>query len=340
MTITVTGGTGFLGSRVVAELVSRGHHVRCLIRSAERGAALAKQLAPQPRHRLQLVPGNLDCLAACRELLGDSEAVVHVAAPLTGSVPSLFANGVIPTQMLVKAAADHGVKRFVLVSSLGVYGSQNLAVGDVLDEHCPVDRRPHRRDPYTYSKIAQEQVCWHAHQTRGLPLVVVRPGVLFGPGRPLLTARIGLMLGRLLVQMDGRQAVPYCYVDNCARAVAMAAEVASIEGMTFNIVDDDLPSAKRVLSLHRKYVGAIRAIRVPAWAIGRFARACEWLSHRTHGMFPPVLTPYKASALWKRVRYSNELAKSRLGWRPLVTFEDGVLRTVQAVRVAGMGATN
>jgi nucleoside-diphosphate-sugar epimerase len=340
MTITVTGGTGFLGSRVVAELLSRGHRVRCLIRSAERGAALSKQLAPELRHRLQLVSGTLDRLVACRELLRDSEAVVHVAAPLTGSVPSLFANGVIPTQMLVNAAADQRVKRFVLVSSLGVYGSQDLAVGDVLDEQCPIDRRPHRRDPYTYSKIAQEEVCWHAHRTRDLPLVVVRPGVLFGPGRPLLTARIGLMLGGLLLQMDGRQAVPYCYVDNCARAVAMAAEVSGIAGKVFNIVDDDLPSAKRVLSLHRKYVGAIRAIRVPAWAIGRFARVCEWLSHRTNGMFPPVLTPYKASALWKRVQYSNELAKSRLGWRPTVTFDEGVLQTVQALRVAGLGGTN
>jgi len=263
-----------------------------------------------------------------------------VAAPLAGSVSSLFANGVIPTRVLVNAAADQDVKRFVLVSSLGVYGSQDLASGDVLDERCPVDRHPHRRDPYTYSKIAQEDVCWHAYSHRGLPLVVVRPGVLFGPGRPLLTARIGLMVGGLLVQMDGRQRVPYCFVDNCARAVAMAADVSGIAGMSFNILDDDLPSANGVLSLHRTHVASIRAIRIPGWAIGRFARACEWLSDRSEGMFPPVLTPYKASALWKRVRYSNDLAKSRLGWQPLVTFDEGVRRTVQALRVSGVVASN
>jgi nucleoside-diphosphate-sugar epimerase len=330
MTIAVTGGTGFLGSRVVAELLARGHHVRCLIRSARKGAELSGQLTPERRSRLQFVQGHLERVDSCRDVLRHSETVVHVAAPLTGSVGSLFASGVIPTRVLANAAVDQGVRRFVLVSSLAVYGSQHLAPGEVLDERCSIDRHPHLRDPYTYSKIAQEEACWQAHSSRGLPLVVVRPGVLFGPGRPLLTPRIGLMVGGVLIQMDGRQRVPYCFVDNCARAVVLAAEVAGVDGMSFNTLDDDLPSANRVLKLHRKHVSSVRAIRIPRWAVSRLARACEWYSDRSSGMFPPVLTPYKAAALWKRLRYSNELAKTRLGWRPFVTFDDGVRRTVDA----------
>jgi len=340
MVIGLTGGTGFLGSRVVAALLARGHDVRCLTRSAEKGAELSRRLAPEVRNRLQLVPGTLERADSCREIVRNCETVVHVAASLVGSVSSLFASSVIPTRVLVNAAADQEVRRFVLVSSLGVYGSQGLAPGDVLDERCPVDRHPHLRDPYTYSKIAQEHACWQAHDRRGLHLVVVRPGVLFGPGRPLLTPRIGLMLGGLLVQMDGRQRVPYCFVDNCAQAVAMAADVALIAGTSFNVLDDDLPSASEVLRLHRQHVSSIRAIRIPGWAIGRFARACELCSTRSQGMFPPVLTPYKASALWKRLRYSNDLAKTRLGWRPLVTFDEGVRRTVQALEMSGLAAAN
>lgn len=340
MTIGLTGGTGFLGSRVVAALLARGHDVRCLTRSAGKGAELSRQLAPELRNRLTLVPGALERADSCREIVRNCEAVVHVAASLVGSVSSLFASSVVPTRVLVNAAADQGVRRFVLVSSLGVYGSQDLAPGDVLDERCPVDRHPHLRDPYTYSKIAQEQACWHAHERRGLPLVVLRPGVLFGAGRPLLTPRIGLMLGRLLVQMDGRQRVPYCFVDNCARAVAMAADVAEIAGTSFNILDDNLPSANEVLRLHRQHVSSIQAIRIPGWAIGRFARACEWYSSRSQGMFPPVLTHYKASALWRRLNYSNDLAKTRLGWRPLVTFHEGVRRTVQALEMSRQPAVN
>lgn len=334
MTVCVTGGTGFLGAHVVSELMDRGHHVRCAIRSVARGAELLRRFPQEQRGRLQLSVGALDRGDFCRELLRNCDAVVHLAAPLTGSVPVLFANGVIPTRVLADAA-DRAIGRFVLVSSLAVYGTQDLRPGAVLDESCPIDRQPHLRDAYTYSKVAQEQVCWDAHNERGLPLVVVRPGVLYGPGRPLLTHRVGLTVGGVLIQMGGRQQVPYCFVGNCARAVAIAVEAPSIDGMSFNLVDDDLPSGDEVLRLHRMHVADIRRIRVPGFAVGGFARACAWCSTRSSGMFPPVLTPYKAAALWKRLRFSNELAKTRLGWQPIVTFEEGVRRTVEARQATG-----
>jgi nucleoside-diphosphate-sugar epimerase len=340
MTIAVTGGTGFLGAHVVSELLARGHDVRCLIRSPLKGAALRQRLAPELRRRLTVMPGTLERADVCRDLLQHCDTVVHVAAPLTGSVPSLFTSSVIPTRVLAEAAADSGVRRFVLVSSLGVYGSQHLRAGDVLDERCPLDARPHLRDPYTHSKIAQELACWRAHHTRGLPVVVVRPGVLFGPGRPLLTARIGLTVGGVLVQMGGSQRVPYCFVENCAGAVAIAADLPGIAGLSFNVVDDDLPSGNEVLKLHRTHVSSIHTVRIPAFAIRSVARACEWYSVRSERMFPPVLTPYKAAALWKSLRYSNDHAKGRLGWRPLVAFEEGVRRTVDAMRMAPLESVN
>ena len=341
MTIALTGGTGFLGTRVLDELLARGHDVRCLIRASGQHTPLRERLAPALRERLEVHEGTLDRVDGCRDFLRSCDTVVHVAAPLTGSTPSLFANGVLPTRRLVDAAVDLGVRRFVLISSLGVYGSQHLAAGATLDETCPVDRLPHRRDPYTFSKIAQEDICWRAHHERALPLVVIRPGVLFGPGRPLLTARIGLMIGGLLIRMDGRQQVPYCFVDNCARAVAQAVDTPDIDGLVANVVDDDLPSADEVLRHHRRHqrhtgsTRAMRTFRIPAWGIARFARACESASARSQSMFPPVLTPYKAAAIWKRLRYSNALAKARLGWMPHVPFDEAVRRTVQTVQTAG-----
>jgi nucleoside-diphosphate-sugar epimerase len=140
-----------------------------------------------------------------------------------------------------------------------------------LDEHCAVDDRPHLRDPYTFSKVVQEQVCWEARKERELPLVVIRPGVLFGPGRPVVTARVGLTVGSVLIQMGGPQQVPYCFVDNCARAVARAVDAIAAEGMSFNIVDDCLPSANEVLRLHQQHLSRLRVIKVPGWAIAPLA---------------------------------------------------------------------
>ncbi len=335
MTVCVTGATGFLGMRVVAELLARGHDVRCAIRAVTKAAALAHRDVPESRNRLQLIAGRLDSPEFCRELLTDCDTVLHLAAPLNGSVSTLFAHGVVPTRVLANAAADRGVRRFVLVSSLGVYGNQHLRPGAVLDERCPVDRHPHLRDAYTYSKVAQEEVCWEIHHDRGLPLVVIRPGVLFGPGRPLLTGRIGLIIGNVLIQMGGRRPVPYCFVDNCARATVMAVDADGIDGMSFNIVDDELPTTDDVVRVHRTYVARVRRLTVPGWALDPLARACQWCSARSAGMFPPVVTPYKASALWKRVRFSNALAKARLGWEPHVDFGEAVRRTVQPGAATG-----
>jgi nucleoside-diphosphate-sugar epimerase len=281
---------------------------------------------------LEVFRGKLEDSRFCHEMLHGQETVVHVAAPLVGAVSSLSASGVVPTRVLVNACVDRGVRRFVLISSMGVYGTQALSNNDVLDEHCPVDSHPHLRDPYTYSKIAQEEVCWEAYRIHGLPLVVIRPGVLFGPGRSILSARIGLVVGGTMIQMGGRQQVPYCYVDNCAGAIARSIEARDITGMAFNVVDDELPSANRVLSIHRQKVEAIRVIKIPRFAIGTLARLCESYSRRTKGMFPPVLTQHKSLALWKPLQYRNELAKAMLGWTPSVHFDEGIQRAVQARR--------
>ena len=325
MTIGVTGSTGFLGSRVVAALLARHHVVRCAIRSERKGAALADALPSDQRKRLQLLTGSLASIEFCREFVTHCDVVVHVASPLNGSASILFAQGVLPTRVLV-SAAERSVQRFVLISSLGVYGTHHLPACGVLDERCPVDSQPHLRDPYTYSKVAQEGVCWDMHRNRGLPLVVIRPGVLFGPGRPLFTGRVGLTVGNLLVQMGGRRQVPLCFVDNCAAAVAAAVDAPGIDGMCFNVVDDELPTADELVRLHRASRPAITRIRVPAWAIGPFAHACWWCSRRSGGLWPPVITPYKAAALWKPLRFSNQLAKDCLHWRPLVGFTDALRR--------------
>src|SRR5205807_1842529 len=113
----------------------------------------------------------------------------------------LFLNTVVTTRRLSEACLQIGVERFVLVSSLAVYGTSELQRGHILDESCPIDPHPFLRDAYTYSKINQEHVAWAAQRERDLPLVVIRPGVIYGPGRDVLTGRVGLRIGRLLVRM-------------------------------------------------------------------------------------------------------------------------------------------
>jgi len=332
--VLVTGGTGFLGTRVVPRLLEAGYQVRCLVRSMPRGKELIQSIDADLRPRLELVGGNLLSETSCRRLVEGCSIVVHVAAPLVGSAAALFLNGVVPTRRLIEAAASTGVDRFVLISSLSVYGVERLNAGGTLDEECEIDPTPHLRDAYAYSKIVQEQVCWEASRAGKVPLVVVRPGVLFGPGRSFLTNRVGLRIGSLLIQMGGRQRVPYTHVDNAADVVTLAVTTPRIIGMAFNVVDDEVPRARQLVRIYKREVAPLRVIRLPRPMVSTVARLCAWYSAHSDGLFPPVITPYKADALWKPLQYSNGRAKSILGWRPRINFADGLAQTIASLRTS------
>ena len=258
MKVFVTGGTGFLGRRVVKALCEDGLRVRCLVRPSSDLTALRDFVGPDLWSGVEVVAGEISDVDTCRRLIDDCDTVAHVAAALGGSTAVLFLNTVIPTRHLLAAASQAGVRRFVQVSSFGVYGAAALPTGALLDESTPLDAHPERRDPYSYSKIVQEQIAWESHTTTNLPLVIIRPGVIFGPGRGVLSGRVGLTVGPLLVRMGGSQTLPYTYVDNCASAIRQAVIAEGVDGEAFNILDDGLPTGSQLVRRMRQAASAIR----------------------------------------------------------------------------------
>ena len=329
MRMLVTGGNGFLGRRLVAQLLAQGFDVRCLARSA------FDVVTPKDGGRLEVRQLDLNRLDRDPSAVEGCDVVYHLASGLKGATSSLFLTNVIGTRRLMEAAARAGAGRLVLVSSLGVYGTAQLRPGDMLDETCPLDHAPHLRDPYTYSKVAQEKAAQEAADHLGMSLVVVRPGVIYGPGREAITARVGLRAGAFVLQMSGRQRMPYIYVDNCARGVLLAGTTPGVEGESFNLVDDELPNGRQLLRMHRRLVGRVRAFTVPRLAVRPLSRLCVWYHDRSMGQLPAVLTPYKSDALWKPLQYSNVKAKAQLGWTPEVNLEEGLQRTFAWLREVG-----
>jgi nucleoside-diphosphate-sugar epimerase len=329
MRVLVTGGTGFLGRRLVAQLLARGCDVRCLARSA------LEFDTPKDGGRLEVRQLDLNRLDRDPSAVEGCDIVYHLASGLKGATASLFLTNVVGTRALMEAVARAGTGRFVLVSSLGTYGTAQLRAGDILDEACPLDPEPQLRDPYTYSKVSQELAAREVRDRLQLPLVVVRPGVIYGPGREAITSRVGLRVGAFVLQMGGRQRMPYIYVDNCAKGVLLAGTTPGVDGETFNLVDDELPTGRQVLRLHRRLVGRVWAFTVPRLAVRPLSRLCVWYHDRSMGQIPAVLTPYKSDAAWKRLRYSNAKAKAQLGWTPEVSLEEGLQRTFAWLREAG-----
>jgi nucleoside-diphosphate-sugar epimerase len=333
MKCLVTGGMGFLGRRLVRELLSRGAYVCCLVRPSSNVDMIHPPRQPETESRLEVRKANLSEVGSYEDTLTGCDVVYHLAAELRGAPAVLFMNNVITTRHLLEAATRADVRRFVLVSSLGVYGTYHLRPGDLLEEGCPLDPEPHRRDPYSHSKIAQEEVAWEAHGRGAVSLVVVRPGVIYGPGRDCLSARVGLRFGSLLIRMGGSQQLPYTFVDNCADGVLRAGTTPDVEGRAFNLVDDGLPSGQELLRQYRAVLGRIRSISVPQWAIGPLSGLCEWYHLFSKGQIPAVLTRYRSSAQWKPLRYSNARAKAVLGWPAHVSFAEGIRQTLDWLRL-------
>src|SRR5262245_10238882 len=322
MKIVVTGGTGFLGRRVVRMLLEEGHSVRCLARPSSDVDALAGAIRSGTASRLEIVRAQLNHLTG--EHLENFEALCHIAATMKGSPAALFADNVVATRRLLKAAHAARVPRVVLLSSLAVYGTSRLGTGSLLDETCPLDDQPHLRDPYTYSKVAAELLAWEAHRAGRCPLVVVRPGVIYGPGRDPLTTRVGLRHGDLLLQMGSRHLLPYVDVDTCAAGVALAITTPGIAGQAFNLLDGDLMTSGEFVRQYRRSRPRLRVIRVPQWIIGPLSRMSAWYHHWSRGQLPAVLTPYRSAATWKRLRYSTAKSAQLLGWKQCRRTRDGI----------------
>ncbi len=328
----VTGGTGFLGRRVVAELLCAGATVRCLVRPSSRTDELLDWVAPSARPRLEFVRGELTHAESCAAAVDGCDTVFHLAAEMSGATAVLFLANVVGTRRLVSAALDAGASRFVLVSSIAVYNTGSLPIGGVVDERCPLDPMPHQRDAYTYSKVRQEEVAWEAHRSQGLPLVVVRPGVIYGPGKDCLGGRVGLRLGRWILVMSGRLAMPYTYVDNCAVAVVRAGVQPGVIGQAFNVVDDEVPTGRELARRYRREIGGIRRLTLPGWAVHAASWLCESYHKRSRGQLPAVLTRYKARAMWRPLRYSNRQARDVLGWAPARGLADGLRESFDWLR--------
>lgn len=330
MIALVTGGAGFLGRRVVRRLASEGADVRVIVRATSNVNELEAFVGEPLWRRVEVVRGDLNDASSYRAALEGVDVVYHLAAGMAGGAAALFLNTVVPTRVLVNACAEAKVPRFILVSSLGVYGAGHLGRWSTLDENCPVDAQPHLRDPYSFSKIVQEQVCRETSQKTGLPLVVVRPGVVFGPGRGAMSTRLGLTFAGWTCRIGSTRLLPYTFVDNCAAAICRAGTVAGIEGETFNVLDDDLPSVSGVLAAYRRHGRKRRAIWLPQSAIGPLSSLYEWYHRYSEGQVPDVISRYRTETFWKPLRFSNGKAKSRLAWRPHIPMTEALEKAIRS----------
>ena len=194
-----------------------------------------------------------------------------------------------------------------------------------MDESCEVDTEfVERHEPYTYGKAKQDELVFEYAKKQNLPYVIVRPSVVFGPGKAKITDRIGTDTFGVFLHLGLNNRVPLTYVDNCAEAIVLAGLKKGIEGQVFNIVDDDLPKSREFLRMYKRKVRRFFSIPVPYRAWFFFCYLWEKYSKWSEGQLPPVFNRRTCAVYWKGNSYSNRKAKELLGWEPRVPMNEGL----------------
>ena len=184
----VTGSSGFIGVKVVEILLEYGfRNLRCFVRPSSDLGRLNQVLGRfEAADDVEVVTGDLVSRDDCRQAAEGVSVIFHLAAGSQKSLAGAFMNSALTTRNLIDAFLEHGQpRRLVSVSSFAVYSNLKLRRGALLDESCALeDSFQERYDPYGFGKFKQEQLVFDYGKRCGLPYVILRPGTVFGPGRP------------------------------------------------------------------------------------------------------------------------------------------------------------
>lgn len=315
MNVVVTGASGFIGSALVTALRDQGHQVRGLDVA---GTDIVADIA----HRGPWMD------------LGDVDVVVHTAAMvgMPSQTEAFWRVNTLGTRHALDAARDSGAGRFVLLSSVTVFGND---FPDGVTEAYPT--RP-TGVPYADTKIAAEHLCLDEHIRSGIEVTIVRPGDVYGPrSRPWTLLPLQMIKSR-------RVAVPTTgihspvYVDDVVAGIIGAATAPRAAGEIITLSGGVGVPTGEYFDHYARLLGRRSVPRLPRAVMLGAAGAQAGIANRLGRTIElsPGAVRYLAD---RRGTYSIAKAQDLLGWRPEVGLDEGMARTAQWLRAEGLIAT-
>jgi nucleoside-diphosphate-sugar epimerase len=340
-TVLVTGGSGFIGSHSILQLLAAGHQVRTTVRSLKREAdvrAMLKNAGTEAGNRLAFIAADLENDAGWKEAAAGCEYVLHVASPFPASVPKHEDELIVPARegalRVLRAARDARVKRLVMTSS---YAAIGYGKKDGEMQQKPYDETswtdPNGPDvlPYVKSKTLAERAAWDFMAKEGGPLelAVVNPVGVFGP---VLAADYATSI--LLVQrmMDG--AMP-----GCPRLWFGVVDVRDVADLHIRAMTHPAAKGERFLAVAGDFMSIVEIAKVLKDRMGIAAKKVptkelpNWLV-KVAAMRDPAVKQILPE-LGKRRNATNEKAKRLLGWAPRSN-EDAIVATGESLVRLGL----
>jgi nucleoside-diphosphate-sugar epimerase len=337
-TVLVTGGSGFVGSHCILQLLAAGHQVRTTVRNLKREAdvrAMLKEGGAEPGDRLSFIAADLENDVGWREAVAGCEFVLHVASPFPPTIPRNEDELIVPARegslRVLRASREARVKRVVLTSSFAAIGYGRKPQNAPFNETNWTEPEGDDVLPYVKSKTLAERAAWDfiATEGGGLELAVVNPVGVFGPVLgPDYSTSIFLVQRLLDGAMPGCPRLYFGVVDvrDVADLHIRAMTHPAAKGERFLAVAGDFMSIRDIAGVLKGRMGAL-ARRVPTLQLP------NWLV-RLAAMRDPAVKQILPE-LGKVKNATNEKARRMLAWAPRSN-EEAVVATAESLARLGL----
>jgi nucleoside-diphosphate-sugar epimerase len=337
-TVLVTGGSGFIASHTILQLLATGYKVRATVRSPGREAdarALLRAGEAEPGDRLSFVATDLVSDTGWPAAVAGCEFVLHIASPFPSTVPKDENDLIVPARegalRALRAARDAGVKRVVMTSSFAAIGYGHP------QQEAPFTEKdwtnPSGADvmPYTKSKTLAERAAWDfiEREGAGLELAVVNPVGVFGPvlGPDFATSI-------LIVQkfLDG-------LMPGVPRMCFGVVDVRDVADLHLRAMTNPAARGERFLAVAGDFMWLMEIAQVLKARLGEAARRVptrqlpNWLVRLARFKDPAVKQIIPELGKWKNA--TSEKAQKVLGWTPR-SREESIVATAESLVRLGL----